>query len=43
MNLGTRSWGNDASGETVMVTGTYESTRAISARLLQSLPPLFVQ
>lgn len=42
MALGTRTWGNDASGETLMVTGTYESTRAISARLLCSLPALFV-
>ncbi|MCW2749975.1 MAG: DNA-binding protein AraC-type [Aeromicrobium sp.] len=42
MRLGTRSWGNDASGETMIVTGTYESTRAISARLLRSLPQLLV-
>ena len=42
MDLGTRSWGNDPAGETMIVTGTYESTRAISARLLRSLPQLFV-
>ena len=42
MALGTRSWGNDPAGETMIVTGTYESTRAISTRLLHSLPPLFV-
>jgi len=42
MALGTRAWGNDASGETMIVTGTYESARAISARLLRSLPALFV-
>lgn len=42
MMLGTRTWGNDAAGETTIVTGTYESTRAISARLLRSLPQLLV-
>jgi AraC-like DNA-binding protein len=42
MDLGTRAWGNDAAGETMIVTGTYESTRAISARLLRSLPQVFV-
>lgn len=42
MTLGTRSWGNDPDGETMLVTGTYESTLAISARLLRSLPELFV-
>jgi len=42
MSLGTRSWGNDAAGETMIVTGTYESTRAVSSRLLRSLPQLFV-
>ena len=42
MALGTRAWGNDASGETMIVNGTYESARAISARLLRSLPALFV-
>ena len=42
MDLGTRSWGNDPEGGTMIVTGTYETTRAISARLLRSLPQLFV-
>ena len=42
MGLGTRSWGNDPEGETLIVTGTYESARAISTRLLRSLPQLFV-
>lgn len=42
MSLGTRSWGNDPDGETMIVTGTYESTRAVSARLLRSLPQLMV-
>src|SRR5690349_16408082 len=40
--LGTRTWGNDASGETVLMTGVYESTGEISARLLRALPPLLV-
>lgn len=42
MMLGNRVWGNDPDGRTVLVTGTYESTRAVSARLLRSLPDLFV-
>ncbi|MBC7596919.1 MAG: AraC family transcriptional regulator [Kineosporiaceae bacterium] len=42
MSLGTRSWGNDPDGETMIVTGTYESIRAVGARLLRSLPPLMV-
>lgn len=42
MTLGTRTWGNDAHGATVLVTGTYESTRAVSDRLLRSLPTILV-
>ncbi|MET0931173.1 MAG: AraC family transcriptional regulator [Aeromicrobium sp.] len=42
MTLGTRTWGNDAGGETQLVTGTYESTRAVSDRLLRSLPAILV-
>lgn len=42
MALGVRTWGNDPAGSTVLVTGTYESTRAVSDRLLRSLPPIFV-
>jgi AraC-like DNA-binding protein len=41
--LGTRSWGNSATGGTVMLTGTYEHAGEISARLLRALPPLLVQ
>jgi AraC-like DNA-binding protein len=41
--LGTRSWGNSASGGTVMVTGTYEHAGEISTRLLKALPPLLTQ
>ena len=42
MTLGARTWGNDPSGETLLVTGTYESTRAVSDRLLRSLPTILV-
>jgi AraC-like DNA-binding protein len=42
MSLGTRTWGNDASGATTLVTGTYATTRAVSDRLLESLPPILV-
>jgi AraC-like DNA-binding protein len=42
MTLGTRTWGNDALGQTLLVTGTYESTRAVSDRLLRSLPAILV-
>ncbi|MRK01786.1 MULTISPECIES: AraC family transcriptional regulator [Aeromicrobium] len=42
MTLGTRTWGNDVAGETLLVTGTYESTRAVSDRLLRSLPAILV-
>lgn len=41
--LGTRSWGNEREGATVMLTGVYESAGEISARLLRALPPLIVQ
>jgi AraC-like DNA-binding protein len=42
MTLGARTWGNDPAGTTLLVTGTYESTRAVSDRLLRSLPPMLV-
>lgn len=41
--LGVRSWGNDAGGEDVMVTGTYQLRSETSRRLLAALPPLLVQ
>jgi AraC-like DNA-binding protein len=41
--LGTRSWGNEAEGGTVLLTGTYESAGEVSTRLLRALPPLIVQ
>jgi AraC-like DNA-binding protein len=40
--LGTRTWGNAAEGETVLMTGVYESAGEISGRLLRALPPLIV-
>jgi AraC-like DNA-binding protein len=42
MDLGVRTWGNDPSGSTVMLSGTYETTTAIGERLLAALPPLLV-
>jgi len=42
MDLGVRTWGNSAAGETVMLTGTYEFAGEISRRLLRALPPLLV-
>lgn len=42
LSLGTRQWGTDADGTTMMVTGTYESAGAASQRLLRALPPVVV-
>ncbi|MCX4099021.1 AraC family transcriptional regulator [Nocardia sp. alder85J] len=42
MDLGVRTWGNDPDGDTVMLTGTYETAGEISRRLLTALPPLLV-
>lgn len=42
MTLGVRTWGNDADGSTIMISGTYESTTTIGQRLLGALPPLLV-
>jgi AraC-like DNA-binding protein len=39
-SLGTRTWGNALDGETVLMTGVYESAGEISRRLLRALPPL---
>ncbi|MFD3745360.1 AraC family transcriptional regulator [Nocardia sp. NPDC058633] len=38
MKLGLRQWGTDSCGETVLVSGTYESAGAVSSRLLRALP-----
>ncbi|RKQ91738.1 AraC family transcriptional regulator [Solirubrobacter pauli] len=40
--LGPRTWGTAADGETVIMTGVYESAGEISGRLLRALPPLIV-
>ena len=37
-DLGVRTWGNAADGETVMLTGTYELHSEVSGRLLRALP-----
>jgi AraC-like DNA-binding protein len=42
MDLGLRSWGNSADGETVLITGTYQADGEISQRLVAALPPLAV-
>ena len=42
MELGVRTWGNSPTGETVLLTGTYEFAGEISRRLLRALPPLLV-
>lgn len=42
MMLGVRTWGNDPAGATTLVTGTYETNRAVSDRLLRSLPAILV-
>lgn len=42
LSLGVREWGTDPDGETMMVTGTYESAGAVSQRLLRALPPVIV-
>lgn len=42
MTLGVRTWGNGRDGSTVLLTGTYQTPREISQRLLAALPPLLV-
>lgn len=42
LTLGVRQWGTDPDGETLMVTGTYESAGAVSTRLLRALPQVAV-
>jgi AraC-like DNA-binding protein len=41
-DLGTRTWGNSATGSTVLLTGTYQMESEISRRLLAALPPMLV-
>lgn len=40
MDLGVRTWGNDAAGDSVSLVGTYGATGEVSARLLAALPRL---
>src|SRR3954452_22361754 len=40
--LGVRTWGNAADGQTVMLTGTYELEGEVSGRLLRALPARLV-
>jgi AraC-like DNA-binding protein len=40
--LGVRTWGNSATGETALLTGTYQVRGEVSQRLLGALPPLVV-
>jgi AraC-like DNA-binding protein len=42
MELGVRTWGNAADGETVMLVGTYHVDGEVSGRLLRALPQLLV-
>ena len=42
MHQGVRSWGNSASGETVMLTGAYGMEGEVSRRLLRALPRFVV-
>jgi AraC-like DNA-binding protein len=42
MDLGVRSWGNSADGETVMLVGSYHLDGEVSARLLRALPRLLM-
>ena len=41
-DLGTRSWGNDPAGDTVLLTGTYPAPGAVGSRLVRALPELVV-
>ncbi|MEU6788613.1 AraC family transcriptional regulator [Nonomuraea angiospora] len=43
MSMGVRTWGNDPSGGTVLLTGTYNLEGEVSRRLLDALPQLLVQ
>ena len=42
MGLGVRTWGNSPTGQTVMLTGTYQGDGEVSRRLLAVLPELIV-
>jgi AraC-like DNA-binding protein len=40
--LGTRAWGHDPDGDTVLLTGTYPAPGAVGERLVRALPELVV-
>lgn len=42
MSLGLRSWGNSATGAAESIVCAYEGRSAVSARLLDALPPILV-
>jgi len=42
MSQGVRSWGNSATGETVLLTGVYQVEGEVGRRLLRALPALLV-
>jgi AraC-like DNA-binding protein len=42
LTLGVRTWGNSATGATMMLVGVYQLAGEISQRLLDALPPLLV-
>jgi AraC-like DNA-binding protein len=42
MDLGVRTWGNSATGETMMLVGTYQIDGEVSQRLLRALPAMAV-
>lgn len=42
MDLGVRTWGNSATGETMMLVGTYQIDGEVSQRLLRALPAVAV-
>lgn len=42
MNQGIRTWGNDPTGETIMLMGTYETDAQIGAAVTMALPPIAI-
>jgi AraC-like DNA-binding protein len=40
--IGVRTWGNDADGSTIMLTGVYERQSEVSRRMLRALPRVVV-
>lgn len=42
MDLGVRTWGNSATGKTMMLVGTYQIDGEVSQRLLRALPAMAV-